>query len=314
MKPHISEFHPDLQKMAGRIPSFNFSRKNLWLIRFLTNLQPAPKIPMDLSIENSFIPGPDQGTRIRLRIYRPKSSTGMAPALLWLHGGGYIIGKPEQDDACCIQYVRQLGIVIASVDYRCAPEHPFPTPLEDGYAALQWLAGHAGQLGLDPTRIAIGGGSAGAGLAAALAQLACDRKEIKPVFQLLVYSMLDDRTCLRTDLNKRGYLAWSFISNCFGWESYLGKKYGADLLPPYSVPSRRPDLSGLPPAWIGVGTLDLFHDEDAAYAQRLKDCGVACELVVVPGAFHGFDVMAPQAQVVQDFRKSQLDALKRYLF
>jgi acetyl esterase/lipase len=172
---------------------------------------------------------------------------------------------------------------------------------------------HSRELGTDANRIAIGGNSAGGGLAAALVQLVHDRKEIKPVFQLLVYPMLDDRTVLRTDIDDSSNITWSQKNNRFGWESYLRQECGADDVPVYSVPARREDLSGLPPAWVGVGSLDIFHDEDAAYAQRLKECGVACEFDVIPGAFHGFDVFDPQVPIVQDFRKSQMAALKKYL-
>jgi acetyl esterase/lipase len=233
--------------------------------------------------------------------------------LIWMHGGGYLIGRPEQDDVCCVQYVRETGITVVSIDYRLAPKHPFPAGLDDCYSTLKWAASQAQEPGFDPERIAVGGASAGGGLAAALVQLARDRNEIKPVFQLLVYPMLDDRTVLRTDINDSYNITWTQKSNQFGWESYLGQECGSENVPAYSVPARRTDLSGLPPAWIGVGSLDIFHDEDIAYAQRLKGCGVECEVDVVPGAFHGFDVFDPQVPLVQDFRKSQIAALKKYL-
>jgi acetyl esterase/lipase len=148
-------------------------------------------------------------------------------------------------------------------------------------------------------------------LAAALAQRAHDQLEIKPIFQLLVYPMLDDRTVLRAELDDSLNVTWDQRSNRFGWESYLGGQAGAQHAPAYAVPARRADISGLPPAWIGVGSLDIFHDEDVAYAQRLNACGVACELMVVPGAFHGFDVFNPKLPVVRDFRNSQIAALKK---
>jgi acetyl esterase/lipase len=173
---------------------------------------------------------------------------------------------------------------------------------------------HSQPRGFDAKRIAIGGASAGGGLAAALVQLAHDRQEIKPVFQLLVYPMLDDRTVLRAEIDDSNNFTWSQENNRFGWESYLGKKCGADDVPAYSVPARRADLSGLPPAWIGVGTLDVFHDEDVAYAQRLKECGVECEIYIAPQAFHGFDKLGPQLSIVQEFQQSQITALKKYLF
>ncbi len=314
MKPQISEVHPELQAAAKKFPPFGFNGWTLRLLRLLTNLVPASKTLEDIRIENIFIPVADAKTTIRLRIYKPKLMSSPTAALIWLHGGGYIIGKPEIAEATCIEYVRELGVVIVSVDYRLAPDYPFPTPVEDAYTALKWVAAHAKELGIDAARIGIGGDSAGAGLAAALIQLAHDRKEVKPIFQTLIYPMLDDKTTVRTDLADKGYFGWTQASNRYGWESYLGKSSGAADWPAYAVPARREDLTGLPPAWIGVGTLDLFHDEDIAYAQKLRNCGVECELVIVPGAFHGFDVMAPESQVVKDFRKSQIAAMKRYLF
>jgi acetyl esterase/lipase len=189
------------------------------------------------------------------------------------------------------------------VDYRLAPEHPYPAPLEDCYSALTWLAGLPA---VDPARVAIGGASAGGGLAAALALLARDRGEITPVLQLLAYPMLDDRSgAVPKNLN---YRLWSPKSNRFGWAAYLGT---AD--PQVAVPARRDDLSGLAPAWIGVGTHDLFHDQDLAYAERLTAAGVPCDVEVVPGAFHGFDAVVPKAAVSRSFFASQCASLRTAL-
>jgi acetyl esterase/lipase len=196
---------------------------------------------------------------------------------------------------------------VAAVDYRLAPKHPYPTPLEDCYTALGWLAE---QPGIDPSRIAIGGASAGGGLAAGLAQLARDRDGVKPAFQLLVYPMLDDRTALRTDIDERGFRLWNNRANAFGWRCYTGREPGTDPVDVYAVPGRNDDLSGLAPAWIGVGTQDLFHDEDIAYAERLRAAGVACDVEIVPGAFHGFDAVAPKAPVAIAFRDSVLNAVR----
>jgi acetyl esterase/lipase len=176
------------------------------------------------------------------------------------------------------------------------------------------MASRSQQLGIQDKKIAVGGASAGGGLATSLAQLAQDRQGTKPIFQLLVYPMLDDRTVLRHDLADQKFVAWNQASNQFGWESYLGRKCGETHVPEYSVASRRVDLSGLPPAWIGVGTADLFHDEDWAYARRLQEHGVACEFVTIQGGFHGFDVIDPRLPLVQQFRKSQITTLKRVLF
>lgn len=283
-------------------------------MRLLFSLMPPLKIPEDVRVENVLIPDQEAKTRIGLRIYQSKSKETPSPALLWLHGGGYVMGNPKMDDLICAQYCQELGIAVVSVDYRYAPKHPFPDGLEDGYTALKWMASHAQLLGIEPNRIAVGGASAGGGLAAALVQMACDRKEVLPIFQLLVYPMLDDRTVLRKDIDDNEVLVWNQGSNRFGWESYLGTKCGEQDVRPYSVPARRENLSDLPSAWIGVGTLDLFHDEDIAYAKTLERCGVECELYIIPGAFHGFDVIDPQLPIVQEFRKSQISALKKHLF
>jgi len=311
-KLSIADVHPELRHMANRIPSFAVTSGNLWWWRFLSSLVGVPKPTQDVLVENIFIPGRDKDTKIRLRVYKPASMQGLVPGMVWFHGGGYVFGKPEMNDRSCIQFVREAGIVVVSVDYRCAPRHAFPVALEEGYAALQWVHSRGRQLGMD-NRIAVGGASAGGGLAAALAQVAYDRKEISIQGQILVYPMLDDRTVLRTDI-EHGFMTWGQASNRFGWESYLNARCGSDDLPAYAVPARRADLSGLPPAWVGVGTLDLFHDEDVTYAQRLKASGVECELHIVPGVFHGFDVVTQKAAVVREFQRSQLAALKKYLF
>lgn len=314
MKNEFSKIHPELQQIAKMSPKVNFSNKNLWLINLMMYLTPAPKTPQDIVVENAFIRGQDDQTKIRLRIYKPKIIAAPTPVLIWLHGGGYVIGRPEMDDRSCIEFVQEAGIVVVSVDYRRAPKYPFPAGLDDGYSALMWVSSHSQQLGVDAKRIAIGGRSAGGGLAAALVQLAHDRQEFKPVFQMLVYPMLDDRTVLRTDIDDSCNVTWTQQSNRFGWESYLGKSCGAEDTPAYSVPARREDLSGLPPTWIGVGSLDIFHDESVAYSQRLTECGIGCELEIVPGAFHGFDVLDLQVPIVKDFRKSQISALRKNLF
>ena len=310
MKPSLAAVHPEMQPIARMMPRFSLSAKSLRLARPLTRLlfKMLP-MPAGIQVKNTFINRADQ-TQIRLRIYQPQASTARTPALLWMHGGGYIIGAPEQDDTYVVPFIQEMGMLVVSVDYRLAPDHPFPAPLEDCYAALLWLAAQAGTLGIDPHRIAIGGDSAGAGLAAALAQLAHDRGEIRPAFQLLVYPMLDDRTAARPEIDPDAHFVWNNASNRFGWEAYLNQPCGAETVPAGSVPARRADLAGLPPAWIGVGALDLFYDEDVAYARRLQEAGTPCELVTVPGAFHGFDLFASKVQVAKDFRKSQLQALK----
>lgn len=239
---------------------------------------------------------------VEVWVYRPRSTGARTGGLLWIHGGGYMIGSPGQDDDLCRRFCRELGVTVASVDYRLAPERQYPIPLEDCYAALLWLAE---QPGIDRSRIAVAGASAGGGLAASLAQLAYDRNEVALRAQLLAYPMLDDRTAERSDLDQRGLRLWDKASNRFAWAAYLG-----DADPSDAVPARRVDLSGLPPAWIGVGTLDLFYDEDLRYAERLRAAGVSCHVEEVPGAFHGFDGVAPDARVSRDFFASQCAMLR----
>ena len=248
-----------------------------------------------------------------LRIYQPEGVSKPVPVLLWMHGGGLVIGSAKMEDAYLLKFVKDLGIVVVSVDYRLAPDHPYPAALDDCYTDLRWVHTQAARLQVDPERIAIGGTSAGGGLAASLAQIAHDRGEVGPAFQLLIYPMLDDRSALRTDLAYADSMIWTPKDNRYGWESYLQRPLGSDPMPPYAVPARRQDLTGLPPAWIGVGTLDLFCEEDVAYSERLNGCGVECELVVVDGAFHGFDIVDRNATLAQNFRNAQVAALRRRL-
>ncbi len=307
--------HPDLERVARRHPNLTMTRPVLAVMRFLMRFMPKTRIPEDVVVQDTRVPGPAGAPPVRVRTYRPRQpAPGPTPALLWIHGGGYILGVPEMDDFLCIDFARELGILVVSVDYRLAPQHPFPGPLEDCYAALTWLFAQAGALHVLPERIAIGGASAGGGLAAALAQRAHDRAEVRPCFQLLVYPMLDDRTTRRTDIDGTHHRTWNQGSNVFGWRAYLGHEPGGAEAPIHAVPARREDLSGLPPAWLGVGTHDLFHDEDLAYARRLEAAGVPCAVTVVPGAFHGFEVIARSAGVSREFRGVYTAALRGALF
>lgn len=307
----MAVFHPDLAA-ARFIPRFSFSPR---LVRTMRGLSPRPAVaPPDVAIHELTVAGPDGAPGVGLRIFQPTGRAVAGPALFWIHGGGMITGSPEQDDATSLAFARELGITVAAVRYRLAPDDPAPAAIDDVYAGLAGLVANAAALNVDPDRIAIGGASAGGGLAAALAQLAHDRGEIQPVFQLLVYPMLDDRTVLRTDVDDRTLRMWSAKSNRYGWASYLGQEPGSPDAPPYAVAARRADLSGLPPAWIGVGTLDLFHDEDVLYARRLNDSGVPAELYLVPGAFHGFDAVFRKAEVTRTFWEEQARVLRAALF
>lgn len=290
----VVEFHPELRRSARLLPKQMITPVTLPFVRAASRLM-WRNAPSDVEVLTL-------GSGVSVRLHRPADISSPGPALLWIHGGGYVIGDAAQDDDLCRRYAEKLGATVAAVNYRLAPQHPYPVPLEDCYAALSWLTGLPS---VDPDRVAIGGASAGGGLAASLALLTRDRGEIPLVAQLLVYPMLDDRTVGRADLDNPGHRLWNQTSNRFGWQAYLG-----DADPDVAVPARRDDLAGLPPAWVGVGTLDLFHDEDLAYAQRLQDAGVPCEVTVVPGAFHGFDGIAPNADVSQRFFASQCALLR----
>ena len=265
----------------------------------------------DVSTRAEVIPGLDGAPDLEVLLAeRPDRPVG-SPALLWIHGG-YVIGNAAMATAGCEQFAHDLNALVVSVDHRLAPENPFPAGLDDCFAALVWLLSHADDLGIDPARLAIGGDSAGGGLAAALAQRAFDAG-IPLALQLLRYPMLDDRTCLHKPRKGVGELTWTPAFNRFGWASYLGHPPGAAAAAPYAVPARRTNLTGLAPAWIGVGTADLFHDEDVAYAERLRRAGVPVTLEIVEGLYHAADVAAPDAPQSRRFYASQRDALRAAL-
>jgi acetyl esterase/lipase len=291
------DFHPDLRRIARLLPRGLVSRRTLPLLRALSLLH-LPGRHDDVEVLTLT-------TGAGVRLHRSPEPAATSGALLWMHGGGYMLGNARQDDHLCRRFAQKLGITVGSVEYRPAPKHPFPAALEDCYGALQWLVALPG---VDPARVAIGGASAGGGLAAALALMARDRGEINPALQLLTYPMLDDRTVAKSPSDARNYRLCSESSNRFGWAAYLG-----DANPDIAVPARNADLAGLPPAWIGVGTHDLFHDEDLAYAERLMKAGVLCHVEVVPGAFHGFDRIVPGAPVSRSFFDSQCASLREAL-
>ena len=234
------------------------------------------------------------------------------PAVLWIHGGGMISGSPQMEASGGGLLARELDAVVVSPDYRLAPEHPFPAALDDCMATLTWMRDHADELRIDPDRIAVTGSSAGGGLSAAVAQRAHDEGMALRA-QVLVYPMIDDRTALRDNHFGRGRFVWTPEANRFGWTAYLGRQPRLSDAPEYAAPARRTDLSGLPPTWIGVGSLDLLYDEAVAYAEALKACGVPCELVTVPGMYHGADGLARKAPAMKEFRRKSVDYLREHL-
>ena len=272
-----------------------------------------PPLRPDVEIEERWLRRPNGDGELRLLIVRPRAHCAPSPAILHFHGGGYVAGLPEMARGILATYAAELGAVVVSVDYRLAPEHPYPAALDDGYTALAWLHREAASVGVDASRIAVSGDSAGGGLAAGLALLARDRGEFALAFQHLAWPGLDDRTCVRRDLSAFvGQFIWTQDSNVYAWRSLLGTAPGGRDVPAYAAPARATQLAGLPPACVQVGALDLFVDENVAYARRLIAAGVLCELHVYPGAPHGF-TMAWRAAVSRACERDGLAALRRAL-
>ncbi|MEM6428458.1 MAG: alpha/beta hydrolase [Deinococcota bacterium] len=262
---------------------------------------------------DQYAPAPEGAPDVMVRVYEPAARAATLPALLWIHGGGFVLGSVESDDLKVKALTLQLNCVIASVEYRLAPEHPFPAPLEDCYAALKWLASNAEQLRVDAGRIAIGGQSAGGGLAAGLGLLARDRAEVDVCYQLLIYPMLDDTNVEQASSDVPDAPLWTRANNLIGWRSYLGQEPGSEGVSKYAAPFHAEDVSGLPPTYIGVGTPDLFRDEDIAYAQRLIRANVPTELHVYADGFHAFDGFAAESDAAQRFTAEYVRLVKRVL-
>lgn len=307
---------PELAPIFDTLPPLQLSHATLAQIRAeaaardAQRVASAPEFP-EVAVWTQHIAGPAGAPEVRALIYRPRDARLPLPGLVWMHGGGYILGSAAADDAAVKALVAEIGCLVVSVDYRLAPETPHPGPVEDCYAALQWLHANAAELGVDSERIAIGGESAGGGLAAALALLTRDRGEVPLCFQLLIYPMLDDRTAVRDIAHPLAELfTWSAEANAFGWSALLGQAPSGADVSPYAAPARAADLAGLPATFLCVGALDLFVDENLTYAHRLIRAGVPTELHLYPGAFHGFPIVAT-AHVTQAYKRDMLNALRR---
>ena len=291
---------PEIAAALAALPAMlpKLDRETLPAIR-AQRLLGLEAIPLSDRVERTdhTIPGPDGAPEVIVRVHVPQDLRRPAPCLYTIHGGGYILGDRSQDDLRFDRWCPDLGFIGVSVEYRLAPETPYPGPLEDCYAGLRWVHEHAAEMGIDRDRIGIGGASAGGGLAAALALLARDRGELPVAFQLLAYPMLDDRQT--TASSQWDVPIWSPDHNDFGWRAYLGARHGSADIPYTAAPARASDLGGLPPALVYVGTLDGFCDEDVLYATRLYQSGVPTELHVYPGAPHGFDGFAPTSSIAK---------------
>ncbi len=255
------------------------------------------------------VPGPHGAPDITVRIYRPAGASDGLAGIYYIHGGGMILGDIEGEDAAATQICDEVGAVVVSVEYRLAPEHPHPAQVEDCYSGLVWMVKNATELGIDAERIAVYGASAGGGLTIATAMLACDRGGPALRFMMPIYPMIDDRNETPSSHEITDIGVWDRAGNIEAWGWYLGGK-PADQ---YAAPARAEDVSGLPPAFIDVGTVDLFRDEDIAFAQRLMQAGVPCELHVYPGAYHASETLAPEAELSNRIWGTRIDALRRAL-
>jgi acetyl esterase len=265
-----------------------------------------------LDIEDRRIPGPEGAPDVAVRVYAPSDRTAPVPGVLHIHGGGFFGGSVDLEHGGSVKTARELGVVVVSVEYRLAPENPFPAGLEDCYAALTWLHDHADELGVDIGRVAVTGGSAGGGLTAGLTLLARDRGGPPIVFQCLMIPELDDRLDTPSMQRFTDTPMWHRAAAERSWRWYLGDAYGTGDVSPYAAPARAVDLSGLPPAYVTTMEFDPLRDEGITYALRLLQAGVSVELHSFPGTFHGSG-MAANAAVTRRETAERLVALRRGL-
>lgn len=281
-------------------------------INAMMDAMESPPLPEGMTIEDHMVPGHLEGDPdVLVRTYRPAGLDNNAPALFWMHGGGMVLLSVDNDDASCARRAVETNCVVASVEYRLAPETQAPGLVNDCYAGLKWLAESAGDLGIDPDRIAVGGASAGGGLAAGLALMARDQGGPNICFQFLVYPMLDHRNTTRSSQAIVDPRVWNRPSNLDAWKAYLGDNHGTDNISIYASPSIAPDLAGLPPAYINCGDLDMFCDEDIDYAKALMAAGVPVELHIYPGAFHGSNGFATESPLSQRWMADEDAAIVR---
>lgn len=285
---------PSLRNIVVRFKTPNASTW-IWILRVLGRL-PQPLYPKTVVRKHDI-----NANGLQLYLYLPEKATSRG-ALFYVHGGGFIGGSAPLYHNLLSEIAGKAKCVVAQVDYRLAPNNPYPAGMDDNWEGYKWLYDHADELGVDKKYLVIGGDSAGGGHAASLVHKVHDEwPAAQPVLQMLNYPMLDDRTPKQFP---RGELIWTWESNQHGWKSYIGQNPGN-----YTVAARRNDLSGLPPAWIGVGTLDLFYEEDVTYASRLKEAGVPCTLDIVEGAYHAFDFLP--TRISQQYRERMIAALAK---
>ncbi|WP_157244786.1 alpha/beta hydrolase [Nonomuraea typhae] len=315
--PFDPELDAALQAVREQLPA-SFTPDMIPVIRRARENLPQPSYEElsqggALVLRDHTAPGPEGAPDITLLVARPAAAEGPVPALYFIHGGGMILGDRRDALPDLAGLLLELGMALVSVEYRLAPEHPHPAPVEDCYAGLAWTVKNAADLGIDPGRVIVAGASAGGGLAAATALLARDRGGPALLAQLLICPMLDDRNDTPSAHQMAGLGIWDRTANATGWQALLGEAAGGPGVSPYASPARATDLSGLPPAFIDVGSAETFRDEDVAYATRIWQAGGQAELHVWPGGFHGFDIFAPEAAISRDSRAARIHWLRRVL-
>jgi acetyl esterase/lipase len=272
-------------------------------------------IRMRVRADEMTVPGCAGDSDLGLLVMRPRDSDPATalPGLYFIHGGGMIAGSNRTGVDWPLGWMAEIPMVVVSVDYRLAPEHPHPAPVEDCYRGFDWMGGHVDELGVDPERLVIAGGSAGGGLAAATALMARDRGGPRAAGQMLVCPMIDDRSITPSSTELVGEGVWDSVANATGWASLLAGAAGAPGVSPYAAPARATDLSGLPPAFVEAGSVEVFRDEAVDYASRIWHAGGQAELHIWPGGCHGFDEVVPEAPLSRDARAARLNWLRRVL-
>jgi acetyl esterase/lipase len=316
--PFDPELEPALAAMSSR-GGMVLSLELIPAIRRAPSPFPVPTLEElrrggAFEVSERLVPGPAGAPEISLLICRPTAAEAPVACLYFIHGGGMIMGDNRSGGfPGAVAHAEKLGVALVSVEYRLAPETPHPGPVEDCYAGLVWTVEHADELGIDPARVIVGGASAGGGLAAAVALLARDRGGPDLLAQMLLCPMLDDRNETPSSYQMAGLGVWDRGANEVGWTALLGAARGGLDVSPYAAPARATDLSGLPPAFIDVGSAETFRDEDVAYATGIWQAGGQAELHVWPGGFHGFTGMVPDAAISKAATAAQQTWLRRIL-
>lgn len=314
---YLAEVDPEIRAGIEHCLPMTFDRPGvLDEFRARTNsLVGSDALPKDDAVQvyDVYVPAQEGTEPLRLRVYRPVDAEGNLAGIYWIHGGGFLFGVPEQNEGLCIRFAKEVGAVVVSPDYRLAPEHPYPAALDDSYAGLVWFFDNAASLGVDEARIAVAGASAGGNLCAATVLMARDKGEVAPAFQMPLYPMIDDRFATPASHEVMDERVWNNEANEFAWKAYIGDAMGTDEATAYMAPSRAEDLSGLPPAYSCVGTLDPFRDDTMTYMARLAQAGVPTEFHLYPGAYHSFETIAPDTDYARRTVDEYIRVLKKAL-